>query len=106
MRRVVSAVVVVTGVNGGAEWHDARGSVVVVVVTNSKLRGGAKVCVERTGKNQGKVKEVTVEHDAMLQATKATRQARRGADMRSENKRITEITRVGFPVTFVCQFAC
>ena len=106
MRRVVSAVVAVTGVNGGAEWHDVRGSVVIVVVTDPKLRGGAKVCVERAGKDQGKVKKVTVDHDAMLQATVATRRARRDVNMVSDSNREPKTTQLGFPFAFVCQFAC
>ena len=86
MRRVVDAVTVVTGVKGGAGWHDVRGIVVIVVVTKPKLRGGAKVCVERKDKDQGKVAKVTAGHNALLQAKRATRQAMRCASKKRERK--------------------
>ena len=106
MRRVVGAVTIVTGVNGGARRHKVRGIVVIAVVTKAKLRGGAKVCVEKAEKDQGTVKKLTVDHDAMLQATVATRRARRDVNKVGDSSKEPKTTQIGFPFAFVCQFAC
>ena len=106
MRRTVGAGVVVPSVSRSAMWHGAHSRFIVVVVTVAKPRGGATVCVRTRDRGQEKVEKVTVGHDALLQATRATRQAMRGANIRSENKRTNPGSNVLFPVTFVCQFAC